>query len=138
MSIHQAINEWGARPDAIWLAQNLPLGMKIVQTKQTECLSRDFSEVFFLHKIIKGIFNQNKAKRFAQTTAFRCCRCFSLRLLLFLASRVKWLSQEKKKLQCSFVNCFFLRKAVKIERLHEKNVKILNLKWSTPNFLLLN
>ena len=57
------------------------------------------------------LFSKNKAKRFAQTTAFRCCHCFSLRIAI--SCEQSEMVTTREKLQCSFVNCFSLRKVVK-------------------------
>ena len=43
---------------------------------------------------------------FAQTTAFRCYQCFSLRLMLFLASRVKWLPEKRRKYSALLLTAF--------------------------------
>ena len=55
-----------------------------------------------------------KAKRFAQTTAFRLL-LHSLLFLAFSACRPDWLENNNSysQLQCSFANCFSMRKAVK-------------------------
>ena len=40
---------------------------------------------------------QKQGKNVCKTTAVQCYQCFSLRSLLFLASRAKWLIPNKKK-----------------------------------------
>ena len=39
---------------------------------------------------------EQQDKKVCKPTAFRCFQCFSLCLLLFLASRVKWLPEKKR------------------------------------------
>ena len=65
----------------------------------------------------------NKAKRFAQTTVFRCCRCFSLRLLIFFCEQSEMVIREEKKTTVLFCYCFSLRKAVKIKGFQKFDLK---------------
>ena len=44
-------------------------------------------------------FSVKQGKKIFQTTAVQCYQCFSLRSLLFLAIRAKWLIPNKNKLQ---------------------------------------
>ena len=45
-----------------------------------------------------------QGKKVCKTTAVQCYHCFSLRLLLFLVRRVKWLEKRKKK-RATSVSC---------------------------------
>ena len=49
-------------------------------------------EAEFLQELSKGILNRfsNKAKRFAQSTAFRSYQCFSLLSLLLLLAKTNY------------------------------------------------
>ena len=69
---------------------------------------RRTKNVLFVYRLPSG-GGKNKrkqGKKVCKPTAFRCYQCFSLRLLLFLASRVKWLPPPpEEQLQRSVVNC---------------------------------
>ena len=65
-----------------------------------------------------------QGKTVCKPTAFRCYHCFSLRLLLFLASRAKWLQEKKSYSALLLLSCFSLWKAVKMKNLEFSRVTI--------------